>query len=274
MYVAYGSNNVSVAQLAADGLSIVTTQPVFGYPSECNGIEGNCMYKINGTYYVLDDCPSESYTIVWKADAPLGPYTGKPFVHSVPAPIANGGTPDQGSLVQTPDGQWYFMSFTWAYPLGRMPILTSITWGSDGYPTLETVDGAWGKSYMYPLAKYPMPSWTGVDHFNGTELHPMWEWNHNPNSAIYAVDNGLTLYTATVTVGLFEALNSLTGRPHGPFPVGTVEIDFADMADGDMCGLSAFRDIAGWVSMVRNGSSHTVQTCSVCHKTAAMVGSS
>jgi beta-xylosidase len=260
MYVAYGSDNVSVAQLAADGLSIASTQQVFSYPSECTGIEGNRMYKINGSYYILDDCPSQGYTIIWKADSPFGPYTGQPFVESVPAPVPDGGTPDQGSLVQTPNGDWYFMSFTWAYPLGRMPILAPITWNSDGYPTLDTVNGAWGTSYPYPLPEYPMPSWTGIDYFEGTELSPMWEWNHNPNPSQYIVNNGLTLYTATVTDDLFEAQNSLTRRPDGPYPVGTVEIDFTNMANGDICGLSAFRDIAGWIGVVRNGSSYTLQT--------------
>ena len=260
MYVAYGSDNVSVAQLAADGLSIVTTQQVFSYPSECTGIEGNRMYKINGTYYILDDCPSESYTIIWKADSPFGPYAGQPMIHSVPAPVAGGGTPDQGSLVQTPNGDWYFMSFTWAYPLGRMPILAPITWGSDGYPTLDTVDGEWGSSYTYPLPVHPLPSWTGIDYFDGTELDPAWEWNHNPVPSAYIVNNGLTLYTATVTDDLFKAQNTLTRRPNGPYPVGTLEIDFTNMADGDMTGLSAFRDIAGWIGVVRNGSTYTLQT--------------
>jgi len=128
MYVAYGSNNVSVAQLSSDGLSIVKTENVFGYPSECTGIEGNRMYKINGTYYILDDCPSESYTIIWKSSSPFGPYTNKVLTHSVEAPIPDGGTATQGSLIETQNGDWYFMSFSWAYPLGRMPILAPITW--------------------------------------------------------------------------------------------------------------------------------------------------
>ena len=50
MYVAYRSNNVSVAQLSTNGLSVVKTQVVLSYPSECTGIEGNRMYKINGLY--------------------------------------------------------------------------------------------------------------------------------------------------------------------------------------------------------------------------------
>ena len=258
MYVAYGSNNVSVAQLAPDGLSIVQTQEVFGYPSECTGIEGNRMYKINGTYYILDDCPSESYTIIWKASSPFGPYTYKPLTHSVLAPIPDGGTATQGSLIQTQNGDWYFMSFSWAYPLGRMPILAPITWGSDGFPTLETVDGEWGSSYSYPLSESSAPSWTGVDTFQGSSLGPAWEWNHNPDETKYSVNNGITLSTATVTTDLFEARNTLTHRLHGPFPVGTVEIDFSNMVDGDICGLAAFRDQTAWIGITRTGSNYNV----------------
>jgi beta-xylosidase len=259
MYVAYGSNNVSVAQLAPDGLSIAQTQEVFGYPSECTGIEGNRMYKINGLYYILDDCPSESYTIIWKSSSPFGPYTNKPLTHGLVAPIPDGGTTTQGSLIETQSGDWYFMSFSWAYPLGRMPILAPITWGADGFPVVETAaNGDWGGSYAYHLPEHPMPSWTGIDKFTGTSLGPAWEWNHNPDTTKFSVNNGVTLSTATVTTDLFQARNTLTHRLDGPYPVGTVEIDFTNMADGDISGLAAFRDQAAWIGIVRTGSTYTV----------------
>lgn len=258
MYVAYGSNNVSVAQLASDGLSIVQTQQVFSYPSYCSGIEGNRMNKINGTYYILDDCPSESYTVIWKADSPFGPYTSKPLLHDVSAPVADGGTPDQGSLIEGQDGNWYFMSFTWAYPLGRMPILTPITWGSDGFPIFTPVDGSWPTTLPYPLPEKKISSWTGKDEFEGTSLGPDWEWNHNPDPDYYAVNNGVTLQTATVTTDLFQARNSLVHRFQGPLAVGTVELNFTNMAIGDTCGLAAFKDESAWIGIVRNSSGYTV----------------
>jgi len=263
MYVVYGNTNVSVAQLSSDGLSVVKTQVVFSFPSECTGIEGNRMYKINGLYYILDDCPADGRTEIWKASSPWGPYTRKTLVNNIPGPVPGSGTPVQGSLVETPNGDWYFMSFSWAYPLGRLPVLAPITWGSDGFPILQTdSSGGWGTSYTYPLPKNDdTQSWIGGEQFWGSSLGPKWEWNHNPDWSKVSFNNpGLTLSTATVTDDLFHARNTLIHRLHGKFPVGTVQIDFTNMADGDSFGLAAFKEQSAWIGVIREGSTYTIQT--------------
>ncbi|KAL4935697.1 glycosyl hydrolase [Aspergillus oleicola] len=250
LYVAYGSGNVSVAQLSSDGLEVVTTQQVFSFPPECTSIEGNRMYKANGTYYILDDCPNDGITLVWKSSDPFGPYEYKILNDNVASPVSNTGSPIQGSLVETSEGDWYFMSFAWNYPLGRVP-------GNDGFPVLETVDGAWAESYPYPLPEHPIPSWswTGTDNFTGDTLSPAWQWNHNPDTEKYTLNNpGLTLHTATVTTGLYSARNTLTHRPYGTHPYGIVELNIVNMADGDIAGLAALKDSSAWIGAVRDGS--------------------
>jgi beta-xylosidase len=257
MYVAYGSNNVSVAQLAADGLSVAKTQVVFSYPSPCTAIEGNRMYKINGLYYILDDCPGEGITVIWKSSSPWGPYTHKILSNATASPVPGTGTAQQGSLIEAPNGNWYFMSFAWAYPLGRLPILAPVTWGSDGFPVLQTVNGAWGESYPLPLPESSVTSWIGGDQFWG--IDPAWEWNHAPDTTKFSLaEPGLILQTATVTNDLYHARNTLTRRPNQAFPVGTLQLDFTNMADGDQCGLALFRDSSAWIGVVRNGNSYTV----------------
>jgi beta-xylosidase len=259
MYVVYGGTNVSVAQLSADGLSQVKSQHVFNAADiGRNGIEGNRLYKRNGYYYILDD-DTQGTTVIWKASSPFGPYTGKIMIDNVQSPIPGTGSMDQGSLIETQNGSWYFMSFSWAYPSGRLPILAPITWGADGYPILTTdTSGHWGSSYPMPLPSRPLSNWTGTDTFRGTQLSPAWEWNHNPDTTKFKVNNGVTLSTATVTDDIFHARNTLCHRLHGEFPVGTVAIDFSNMADGDMAGLSAFRDLASWIGVSRNGTSYTI----------------
>lgn len=259
MYVVYGATDVSVAQLSADGLSEVQSERVFG-ASELgiDGIEGNRMYKRDGLYYVLDDHPGDT-TYIWKSESPWGPYTSKALVSSIQSPVASGGAPHQGSLVETENGDWYYMSFTWAYPAGRMPVLAPITWGTDGFPVLTTgADGEWAVEYPMPLPAQVLANWTGTDTFDGTSLGPAWEWNHNPDTASYSVDDGLVLSTATVTDDLYAARNTLTRRIHGEFPVGTVEIDFTNMADGDRCGLAAFRDRSAYIGVHRSGDTYTI----------------
>jgi beta-xylosidase len=259
MYVVHSSTQVKLSQLSADGLSEVRVENLL-HASDvgADSIEGNRMYKINGTYYVLNDVPGSS-TYVWKADNPWGPYEPRLLGENVASPVQGGGAPHQGSLIQTPDGDWYFMSFTWAFPAGRLPVLAPIVWGEDGFPSLVRGDnGGWGSSYPLPLPEAPAADWTGTDTFE--TLGPTWEWNHNPNVDNFEVDNGVILHTSTVTEDLYSAQNTLTHRTDGEFPVGTVEIDFANAADGDRFGLAAFRDRSAYIGIHVNGAELEITT--------------
>ena len=258
MYVVHGSNNVNVTQLSASGLAIAQTQQVLTSPPGTDSIEGNRMYKRGGLYYILNDVPSAQATYVWKSTTPFGPWVSKLLQQSSGSPIAGGGTPHQGSLVQTPLGDWYFVSFTWAYPLGRIPVIAPITWGSDGYPILGLTGGNWPQTLPNPLPQVATPAWTGTDSFSGTSLGPRWEWNHNPDTSKFVVNNGVTLSTATVTGDLYLARNTLTHRFQGGTPVATIVLDTTNMADGDRCGLAAFRDWTAYIGVVRTGSSYSV----------------
>ncbi|OLN91703.1 Non-reducing end alpha-L-arabinofuranosidase BoGH43B 1 [Colletotrichum chlorophyti] len=259
MYVVYGNGQVKVSQLSADGFSVVRTQQVL-QASDVNteSVEGNRMYKINGTYYILNDQPG-STTYIWKSSSPWGPYEAKILVKDVTPPLQGGNSPHQGSLIQTAKGDWYFMSFTWAYPAGRMPVLAPVVWGSDGFPQLvKGSNGGWGSSYPLPLPAQPLYNWTRTYKFENT-LAPTWEWNHNPNVASYEVNNGLTLRTASVTTDIYSARNTITHRLHGEFPKGTVEIDFSNIADGDRFGLAAFRDQTAYIGIHREGNQYNLK---------------
>lgn len=254
MYVVHGSGQVKIAQLSEDGLSEVRSEVVLEASDVgADSIEGNRMYKINGLYYILNDRPGTT-TYIWKSSSPWGPYEARILADSVISPLQGGGSPHQGSLVQTPNGEWYFMSFTWAFPAGRLPVLAPIVWEEDGFPALVAgVNGGWGESYPLPLPSRPLADWTGTHVFNGTSLSPAWEWNHNPDVTRYQVDNGLTLHTASITEDIYAARNTLTHRIHGEFPSGTMQIDFANMADGDRCELAAFRDRSAYIGIHRTG---------------------
>lgn len=259
MYVVYGATDVSIAQLTPNGLGQVRTQRVLGASDiGIDGIEGNRLYKRDGYYYVLNDHPGDT-TYIWRSRNIWGPYTSQVLVRGIESPVPNGGAPHQGSLIRTPDDDWYYMSFTWAYPAGRMPVLAPVTWGSDGFPRLTTSSsGGWGATYPMPLPERSMASWTGTDTFSGSSLGPDWEWNHNPDPSRYSVSNGLTLRTATVTSDLYSARNTLTHRIHGEFPVGTIHLDFSGMADGDRAGLAAFRDQSAYIGISRSGNSYAL----------------
>ncbi|KAH7377886.1 glycosyl hydrolase family 43 protein [Pyrenochaeta sp. MPI-SDFR-AT-0127] len=259
MYVVYGNGQVKVAQLSEDGLRTIKSENVLKASDVgADSIEGNRMYKINGYYYILNDRPGTT-TYIWKSKSPWGPYESKVLVDGVTSPLQGGNSPHQGSLIQTAKGDWYFMSFTWAYPAGRLPVLAPISWKEDGFPVLVSGEnGGWGKSYPLPLPSRPLSNWTGAFYFEKAPLGPTWEWNHNPDTTKFRVEKGLTLYTASVTDDIYAARNTLTHRTYGEYPVGTVEIDFKNMADGDRCGLAAFRDRSAYIGIHRIGKEYRI----------------
>jgi beta-xylosidase len=260
LYTVSGNPEVSISQLSADANEIVRTEVVLrGSDVGIESIEGNRLYKINGLYYILNDDPSAATTYIWKAENVWGPWEHKILNSGITPPLEGGNSPNQGSLIETSNGDWYFMSFTWAYPAGRMPVLAPIVWGEDGFPEfVEGDNGGWGSSYPLPLPEVPTPSWTGTYTFEGPTLPPKFEWNHNPDNEKITIDNGLTLSTSSVTDDIFQARNTLTHRLHGEFPSATVEIDFTNAADGDRFGFAAFRDQTSYIGIHRVGDVYTI----------------
>ncbi|KAH7053064.1 Arabinanase/levansucrase/invertase [Macrophomina phaseolina] len=229
LYVAYGNTNISVAQLSADGTGEVSTQVVYESPIY---IEGSRFYNINGTYYIFLTRPPDAEFVLKSTNGP------------------------SGGIVDTPGGDWYYMSFIDAYPGGRMPVLAPITWDDDGWPSV-TLDANGGWAATYPSPGVPTPpreveSPVGVDEFSGTALSHQWEWNHNPDNTKWSLDGGLRLQTATVTDDLYAARNTLTHRIIGPKSAGTIVLDYSSMADGDRAGLSLFRDQSAWIGIIKD----------------------
>jgi beta-xylosidase len=261
MYVAYGNGTISVAQLSADGRTQVRAQQVYQTPSSIGTLEGARFYKRNGAYYIWLTRPANGQYVLKSTNGPFGPYEQRQVLLNMPGPISGGGVPHQGGLVRTQNGAWYYMAFTDAYPGGRMPTLAPITWTADGWPQVQTVNGAWGVNYPNPLPLRPVKPLTGVDTFDGTRLGVQWEWNHNPDNSRWSVNNGLRLQTATVTQDLYRARNTLTHRIQGPTSTATIELDYSTMRDGDRAGLAMLRDTSAWIGVRRdNGATRVVMT--------------
>jgi beta-xylosidase len=261
MYVAYGNTTISVAQLSPDGLSQVRTQQVFQTPSSIGTLEGARFYKRNGAYYIFLTRPANGQYILKSTSGPFGPYQIRQLLLDLRGPIPGGGVPHQGGLVQTQNGDWYYMAFVDAFPGGRVPVLAPITWTADGWPVLQLVNGAWGASYPppnLPPPPRPVKPPTGVDTFAGTTLGPEWEWNHNPDNGRFSVNNGLRLQTATVTNDLYQARNTLSHRILGPTSTATITLDYAGMRDGDRAGLAMLRQSSAWIGVKRDGGANRV----------------
>ncbi|HST82215.1 MAG TPA: glycoside hydrolase 43 family protein [Kineosporiaceae bacterium] len=261
MYVAYGNSTINVAQLSADGLSETRSQQVFSTPSSVGTLEGARFYKRNGYYYIWLTRPANGQYVL-RSTSPFGPYEMRQVLLNLPGPISGGGVPHQGGLVQTQNGDWYYMAFVDAFPGGRVPALAPISWSGDGWPSVQTVNGAWGSSYPKPniTTTRTVRPMAGADNFTGSALGPRWEWNHNPDNTKWTVGSGLRLQTATVTSDLYAARNTLTHRIQGPTSTATIELDYSGMRDGDRAGLAMLRDSSAWIGLKRdNGSTRVVR---------------
>jgi len=254
MYVAYGNTTISVAQLSPDGFSQVRSQAVFTTPSSIGTLEGSRFYRRGGYYYIWVTRPANGQYVL-RASSPWGPYTSRQILLNLGTPVSGGGVPHQGGLVQTQAGDWYYMAFVDSYPGGRIPVLAPVTWTSDGWPVLTTVNGAWGASYPFPnipeTTRTVKPP-TGTDTFSGAALGPEWEWNHNPDNTRWSLSGGLRLQTATVTTDLYNARNTLTHRILGPSSTATIVLDYSAMRDGDRAGLALLRDLSAWIGVRRD----------------------
>jgi beta-xylosidase len=263
MYVAYGNNTISVAELSEDGFSEVRRQEVYQTPSTLSGpLEGSRFIKIEGMYYILLTQYANGEYVLRSQD-PFGPYEMRPFAVSLPyaGTPGSGSAPHQGGIVQTTKGDWYYMAFNDSYPAGRIPVLAPITF-TDGWPSVNLVNGEWGGTYPFPdvtcRAVTPRPK---SDTFSGSTLHPEWQWNHHADDSKWSVGDGLTLQTATVTNDLYMARNTLTRRIPGPASTGTIELDYSAMANGDVAGLAAFRDTSAWIGVKKaDGATRVVMT--------------
>ena len=216
-------------------------------------LEGARFYNINGNYYIWLTKPANAQHVL-KADNPWGPYTEHSILEGMASPIPNSGTPHQGAIVDTPNGDWYYMGFLDAYPNGRIPVLAPITWDEEGWPNLVTdANGGWGQSYPVPAIetdKTVNPIGPFTDSFKSETLHPEWEWNHNPDNSAWSLSaEGLTLSTASVTTNLYAARNTLTHRIVGPKSSGTFRINVGDLAAGDIGGVAILRDESAYIGV-------------------------
>jgi hypothetical protein len=99
------------------------------------------MKKINNKYYIFVTQPASNEYVLKSNSGPLGPYEFKIFTKAAASGIQGSGNPHQGSVVDTPNGDWYYLAFIDAYPGGRSPVLAPFVFDSQGWPSLKQANG-------------------------------------------------------------------------------------------------------------------------------------
>jgi beta-xylosidase len=235
-------------QLTPDGRDLIPESRVL--LNEGARREANKLYKINGTYYHFFSEWREGvgrYIMMQRAPRITGPYAGARQLSHVQRDAME---PNQGGLVQTEQGDWYFLTHhgtgSWE---GRAASLLPVTW-SEGWPVVGRpgADGignfAW--SGPKPVAGTPSLAPQGSDGFTAAVLGPQWEWNHQPRPGKWS----LTERTGHLRLHAFPPLrpddlrtagNTLTQRSMRTAQNrATVALDLTGMADGHTAGLTHF----------------------------------
>ena len=218
--------------------------------NEGSGREANKLYKFNGTYYHLYSENKGSvgrYVMMQRSKNIFGPYTEKRQLGHADRPAME---PNQGGLVQTEKGGWYFFTHhgTGAWE-GRCASLLPVTW-IDGWPIIGEVGpdgiGSMVWSGRKPVPGMPVATPQTDDEFLETSLPPQWEWNYQPRADKWSLAERpgflrLHAFKPLRADDLMAAGNTLTQRSmRTEKNVVTLALDLSGMADGQVAGLCHF----------------------------------
>jgi beta-xylosidase len=254
-------------KLTSDGRSLVSDSRVL--LNEGSHREANKLYKINGTYYHFFSEHRDGvgrYVMMQRAKSITGPYTEKRQLSHAQTAAHE---PNQGGLVQTEKGGWYFFthhgSGDWE---GRCASLLPVTW-VDGWPILGEV-GSDGIGTMVWTARKPVEGTPVVtpqsdDTFDAAQLGVQWEWHYQPRADQWS----LTERQGCLRLHAFKPLrrddlktvgNMLTQRAFRTSEnVVTVALDLTGMADGQVAGLCHYSRDASTLAVRREHDALTLE---------------
>jgi beta-xylosidase len=287
-YIVWGYRDLHIAQLNDDLTDIVpgTEHKPFG-PDSLIG-EGSHFYKVNGKYIITSAWYDKRMRLAaGRSDHPFGPYEVlpaitidedlglpesyriaykqppqkiPPFDITPPKPDETGHmSSHQGGIVQTPSGEWWGFSMMEHNSLGRVTILSPVTW-KDGWPyfglpgNLTRTPRIWVKpdtgAHETPHAPYERN-----DDFSGP-LKNVWQWNHVPVDAAWSLKErpGYLRLHALEAPDFWQARNSLTQRAIGPISTVTTVLETGGLKPDDVAGLALLNLPYAWIGVERSES--------------------
>lgn len=261
VYVFHGSGNLTELKPDLTGVKDGgVNEQIIGRDMEENALlEGSRVIKKDGRYYALmiswpNGKPRRQ--LCYRADKITGPY-GKAVI--LEDNFAGFPYVGQGTIVDTPQGDWYGIIFQDRNAIGRVPLLMPCRW-VDGWPLLGDEKGKVPAEFALSSGDGRQETGDGSsvvvsDDFSGKTLKKEWQWNHNPVDAAWSLTarkGWLRLRTSRVVDNLYMAPNTLTQRMEGPACSGEVCIDVSKMRDGDRAGFAAFNGHSGVLLVSRD----------------------
>ncbi|MCM1452000.1 MAG: glycoside hydrolase 43 family protein [Clostridium sp.] len=201
--------------------------------------EGPKMYKRDEYYYIL--CPAGGVDAGWqlamRSKDIYGPYEAKIVLAQGDTDI-NG--PHQGALVETPQGESWFLHFQELQPWGRIVHLNPVHW-EDGWPMMG-VNGQ-------PVRKHEMPKGSvasGREHqtsdtFEGGVPGLQWQWhgNYDPTFGMPLSTGAMRIYSYGLKEGenMWMAPNQLLQKFAKPEFTATAKVKVSARDEKAQSGL-------------------------------------
>jgi beta-xylosidase len=241
-----------IYKMSADGKTVdpASEKILDNYQSS----EGNKIYKINRTYYVFHNqvIPhGPRVGVMMRSTNIFGPYEKKIILEDFPGRYDR--QPNQGGLVQTEAGDWWFITHqgrgeNGTYD-GRPAHLLPVIW-TNGWPLPGLIDKNGAGTILWsakkPINGFPIQVPQSDDEFSTPTLMPQWEWNYQPRAEKWSLTERpgwlrLHAFQPLRPGDFFKAGNTLTQRIMGTGGGEVMtKLDVTGMADGQTAGLCFF----------------------------------
>jgi beta-xylosidase len=237
----HGAGPIIVHRMSADGQHLLDDgKTVYQGPVA----EGTKFLKKDGYYYlsIPEGGVGKGWQMVLRSTSIYGPYEGKRTLEQGSTKV-NG--PHQGSLVDTPEGEWWFYHFQETPSLGRVLHLEPVVW-YNGYPFIgKDFDGngvgepvkVVRKPNIHVNVKPSAPQ--SSDDFNSFSLGMQWQFNHNPDNSKWSLSSraGWLEIIAMHADSLRNARNQFTQKAMGYTGIVNVKLDYKSMCNGQYAGI-------------------------------------
>ena len=252
-----GAGPIIIHKMSEDGRTLLDD----GYTVYTGPVaEGTKIHKKDGYYYlsIPEGGVWGGWQTVLRSKNIYGPYEKKVVMEKGISDI-NG--PHQGSIVDTPDGQWWFLHFQQFNSVGRIVHLQPMHW-NEGWPVIG-IDRDFN-GIGEPVTAWIKPSWesgmswtitgermeaekVGIpqipahsDEFNSSDLGLQWQFNHNPVDGKWSLTekNGYLTLNGLKSDSFKNAKNSVTQKSMGYYGEFTVKMELSDLENGNRAGLA------------------------------------
>lgn len=256
-------NELFLHRMSADGTKLLDDGRMIFKDDSQPIIEGPKIYHLNGYYYIFAPAGGveKGWQTVLRSKRIDGPYECKVVMHQGSTAI-NG--PHQGGLIQTDQGDWWFVHFQSKGYMGRVVHLQPVGWQND-WPVIgiDTDQDGIGE----PLVEFTCPVVGDTnpniqiqtsDEFDGESLGLQWQWHANPRDEWYHLHNGHLRLNAvnnpSQNGNLWLVPNLLMQKfPDEAFSA-TAKVYFNGNMTGEKCGLVIMGNEWAYLSLVKEES--------------------